>query len=226
MPNFIPYNQGQLMLLPLNIREMIPENHLVDGVSTIVDRLDLPSIYRKYKNDEGGRPSYHPLMLIKVLFYAYAVGIRSSRKIAARLESDIYFMYLAAMQRPDFRTVSDFRMEHLEQLKDIFKQIVRISRKLGIAKIGHISIDGTKMRASAGRRQTKSKEKLEKMEEEIEKEIEKILDEADKIDDEEDRLYGDKRGDELPEELRKREDLIDKIEKAKEGVERGEHNRS
>lgn len=103
MPNFIPYNQGQLMLLPLNIREMIPEDHLVHGVSTIVERLDLSSIYQKYNNDEGGRPSYHPLMLVKVLFYAYAVGIRSSRKMAARLESDVFFMYLAAMQRPDFR---------------------------------------------------------------------------------------------------------------------------
>ena len=219
MPNFMPYNQEQLMLLPLNIREMIAEDHLVHGVSTIVERLDLSSIYQKYKNDEGGRPSYHPLMLIKVLFYAYAVGIRSSRKITARLESDIYFMYLAAMQRPDFRTVSDFRKEHLEELKELFKQIVRISMELGIAKIGHIAIDGTKMKASAGRRQTKSKEKLGKMEEEIEKEIEKMLEEADEIDEKEDRLYGDKRGDELPEELKKKEDLIDKIEKAKKVLE-------
>jgi len=219
MPNFIPYNQEQLMLLPLNIREMIPENHLVDGVSTIVERLDLSSIYQRYKNDEGGRPSYHPLMLIKVLFYAYAVGIRSSRKIAARLESDIYFMYLAAMQRPDFRTVSDFRKQHLEELKELFKQIVRISREIGIAKIGHIAIDGTKMRASAGRRKTKSKEKLEQLEEETRKEIEKMLDEAEKIDEEEDRIYGGKRGDELPEELKKKEGLIDKIDKAKKVLE-------
>lgn len=220
MPNFIPYNQGQLMLLPLNIREMIPEDHLVHGVSTIVERLDLSSIYQKYNNDEGGRPSYHPLMLVKVLFYAYAVGIRSSRKMAARLESDVFFMYLAAMQRPDFRTISDFRKAHLCQLRELFKQIVIIAKELGIGKIGHIAIDGTKMRASAGRRRTRSKEELEKLEEKIEKEIEKILEEAEEIDEEEDRLYGDKRGDELPKELRKREDLIEKIEKAKEKLEK------
>jgi len=159
-------------------------------------------------------------MLIKVLFYAYAIGIRSSRKIAARLESDVFFMYLAAMQRPDFRTISDFRKEHLEQLKELFKQIVLISKELGIVKIGHIAIDGTKMRASAGRRRTKSKEKLEKMAEEIDKEIEEILDEASEVDEGEDRLYGDRRGDELPKELHKKKDLIEKIEKAKEVLEK------
>ncbi|NOR21077.1 MAG: IS1182 family transposase [Candidatus Aminicenantes bacterium] len=215
MPNFIPYNQTQLMLLPLNIREMIPEDHLVHGISTLVERLDLSSIYQTYKNNEGGRPSYHPLMLIKVLFYAYAIGVRSSRKIAARLESDVFFMYLAAMQRPDFRTISDFRKDHLEELKELFQQIVVISMSLGIAKIGHISIDGTKMRASAGKRKTKSKESLDKLEQEIEKEIEKMLDEAEEVDEQEDRLYGDKRGDEMPKELRKKEDLIEKIEEAK-----------
>ena len=216
MPNFIPYNQSQLMLLPLNIREMIPKDHLVRAINVLVERLNLSLIYQKYKNSEGGRPSYHPLILIKVLFYAYAIGLRSSRKIAARLESDVFFMYLAAMQRPDFRTISDFRKEHLGQLKELFKQIVLISKQLGIAKIGHIAIDGTKMRASAGRRRTKSKEKLEKMADEIEKEIEEILDEASEVDKREDRLYGEKRGDELPKDLQKREDLIEKIEKAKE----------
>jgi len=215
MANFIAYNQEQLMLLPLNIREMIPEDHLVHGVSTLVERLDLSSIYQMYKNSEGGRPSYHPLMLIKVIFYAYAVGVRSSRKIATRLESDVFFMYLAAMQRPDFRTISDFRKDHLEELKDLFQQIVVISMSLGIAKIGHISIDGTKMRASAGRRKNKSTESLDKLEQEIEKEIEKMLDEAEEIDEQEDRLYGDKRGDEMPKELRNKEDLIRKIEEAK-----------
>ena len=218
MPNFIPYNQSQLMLLPLDIKEMIPEDHLVHAVDAVVERLDLSSIYEKIQNSEGGRPCYHPLMLVKVVFYAYATGVRSSRKIAARLESDIFFMYLAAMQRPDFRTISDFRKEHLGQLKELFKQIVVICLELGMAKLGHIAIDGTKMRASAGRRRTKGEGKLEDMAEEIEKEIEEILEEASETDEREDKLYGDKRGDELPEELRKREDLLEKIEKAKEAL--------
>jgi transposase len=206
------------MLLPLDIKEMIPEDHLVHAVDAVVEKLDLSCIYEKVENSEGGRPCYHPLMLVKVLFYAYATGVRSSRKIAARLESDIFFMYLAAMQKPDFRTISDFRKGHLAQLKELFKQIVVICLELGIAKVGHIAIDGTKMRASAGRRRTKGEEKLEDMAEEIEKEIEEILEEASETDEREDRLYGEKRGDELPEELRKREDLLEKIEKAKEAL--------
>lgn len=218
MPNFIPYNQSQIRLLPLDIQEMIPEDHLLYAIDAIVEKLNLSCIYQKYKNTEGGRPSYYPLMLIKVLFYAYATGIRSSRKIAAKLESDVFFMYLAAMQRPDFRTISDFRKVHFPELKEVFKQIVLIALELGIVKIGHISIDGTKMRASAGRRRTKSKERLEKMIGEIDKEIKEILAEASKIDEREDRLYGERRGDELPKELRKREVLKEKIEKAQEAL--------
>jgi len=218
MPNFILYNQSQLSIFPLDIREMIPEAHLVYAIDAIVEKLNLSCIYQKYKNTEGGRPSYHPLMLIKVLFYAYATGIRSSRKIAAKLESDVFFMYLAAMQRPDFRTISDFRKAHFPELKEVFKQIVLIALELSIAKIGHISIDGTKMRASAGRRRTKSKKKMEKMIVEIDKEIKEILAEASKIDEREDRLYGERRGDELPRELRKREVLKEKIEKAQEAL--------
>ena len=220
MANFIPYNQAQLMLLPPNIREMIPEDHLVHAINTVVEELDLSFIYVKYKNDEGGRPSYHPKMLLKVLFYAYAIGIRSSRKIAARVESDVYFMYMAAMQRPDFRTISDFRKVHIEELGGLFRQIVLVCMKLGIAKVGHIAIDGTKMRASAGRRQTKSRKKLTEMEEKIDKEIKQILEEAEEVDDREDKLYGDKRGDELPEELRNKEVLKEKIKKAKEKLEK------
>ncbi|MFQ6052571.1 MAG: IS1182 family transposase [Candidatus Hydrothermarchaeota archaeon] len=216
MPNFIPYQQSQLMLLPLDIRDMIPKDHLVYVIDAIVERLNLTSIYEKYKNTEGGRPSYHPRMLLKVLFYAYAIGVRSSRKIAAKLESDVFFMYLAAMQKPDFRTISDFRKAHLPQLKELFKQIVLICIEMGIAKIGHIAIDGTKVRASAGRRRTKSKEKLEKMVAEIRKEIKEILAEAEKIDEQEDERYGrNKSGDEVPEELTKKEVLKEKIEKAK-----------
>ncbi len=220
MGNFLPYNQAQLMLLPPEIREMIPEDHLVFGIDAVVEGLDLSFIYEKYRNDEGGRRSYHPKMLLKVLLYAYAMGVRSSRKIAAKLGSDVYFMYLAAMARPDFRTISDFRKDHIEELDGLFRQVVLICMNLGIAKVGHIAIDGTKMRASAGRCRTKSRKKLTELEEKIGREVRKILEEAERIDEEEDRLYGDKRGDEMPEELRDKEVLKEKIKKAVEKLEK------
>jgi len=220
MGNFLPYNQAQLMLLPPEIRELIPEDHLVFGIDAVVEGLDLSFIYEKYRNDEGGRRSYHPKMLLKVLLYAYAIGVRSSRKIAAKLGSDVHFMYLAAMARPDFRTISDFRKVHIEGLGGLFRQVVLVCMKLGIAKVGHIAIDGTKMRASAGRRRTKSRKKLTELEEEIEREIRKILEEAERVDEEEDRLYGDKRGDEMPEELRDKEAFKEKIKKAVEKLEK------
>jgi transposase len=208
------------MLLPPEIRELIPEGHLVFGIDAVVEGLDVSFIYEKYRNDEGGRRGYHPKMLLKVLLYAYAIGVRSSRKIAAKLGSDVHFMYLAAMSRPDFRTISDFRKDHIGELEGIFRQVVLVCMKLGIAKVGHIAIDGTKMRASAGRRRTKSRKKLRELEEEIEREIRKILDEAERVDEEEDRLYGDKRGDEMPEELRDKEAFKEKIKKAVEKLEK------
>lgn len=215
MPNFIPYHQRQPLLLPVDIEELIPEDHLVYVVDAIAERLDITSLYQKYKNSEGGRPCYHPRMLLKVLFYAYATGVRSSRQIAAKLESDVYFMYLAAMQRPDFRTISDFRKNHFPQLKELFNQIVFFCIQMDIARIGHIAIDGTKIRASAGRRRTICKEALEKMAAKIDKEIQELLKEVEKIDEQEDRVYGDTRGDEVPKELRTRKALKEKIEQAK-----------
>jgi len=219
MANFIPYTQNQLMLLPPDIREFIPEGHIVYLIDEIVESLDLSSFYRKIKNDEGGRPCYHPKMLLKVLLYAYIIGIRSSRKIAERLRSDVFFMYLSGMQYPDFRTISDFRKNNISEIEDVFKQVVLICIELGVSRVGYIALDGTKIRASAGKKKTYKKEQLEKVIREIEREIKEILEEAEEIDKMEDEIYGDREGDKIYKEILKREKLKKKIEEAKKKLE-------
>lgn len=215
---FKPYEQTQIVLFPNNIEELIPDNHLVRAIDIIVEQLDLSELYRSYS--EEGQPAYHAKMLLKILFYGYSIGERSSRKLASRMEYDVFFMYLAGMQKPDFRTISDFRKNKISYLKNYFKQVLLLCRELGIASLGHISIDGTKMEANSSRRMLKERDELEKLEIKIEQKIRDIIESAEKIDKEEDGKYGrKKRGDELPKELGKREKFLEKIKKAKQYLE-------
>jgi len=201
------------MLLPPNIEEMIPANHLVRGIDLIVEELDLTKLYSSYS--EEGQPGYHAKLLLKILLYGYSTGVRSSRKLAAKVESDIFYMYLTAMQRPDFRTISDFRKDKQKYLAECFVQVVEICRNLGMVSLGHISIDGSKIKSYASKNNLRDKEELEK-----------ILEEAEKTDEEEDKKYGtDKRGDELPEELTGREKLVKKIREAKEQIKNNKSKR-
>jgi transposase len=163
VPNFKSYNQDQPLLLPLNIKDLISKEDIVYVLNTVVEYLDIKSIYAHTDNDQGGCPAYHPRMMLKVLIYAYSEGISSSRKIARRLESDVKFMYLSGMQAPDFRTINNFRKDNLGHLVELFIQVVKLCKELGLVRLGHIAIDGSKLRASAGRRNSKSEEKLEKM---------------------------------------------------------------
>lgn len=216
MGNFKSYNQDQPLLLPLNIKELIAEDHIVRVIDMVVEKLNLQSLYVNTNNDTGGCPAYHPRMMLKILFYAYTEGIRSSRQIARRLESDIYFMYLSGMQTPDFRTICNFRSNNLRCIKELFIQIVKLCKQLGLIRIGHVAIDGSKVRASAGRRNTKSGERLEEMQKGIEQQIKELIEEAEKIDEQEDQLYDkSNRGDEIPKELANKEILKEKIEQAK-----------
>ena len=210
---FRPYEQNQIMLLPPNIEEMIPANHLVRGIDLVVEELNLSKLYSSYS--EEGQPGYHPKLLLKILLYGYSTGVRSSRKLAEKAESDVYYMYLTAMQRPDFRTISDFRKNRQEYFTECFIQVVEICRNMGMISLGHISIDGSKIKSCASKTNLHDKEELEK-----------ILEEAERIDEEEDRKYGkDKRGDELPEELTGREKLIKKIKQAKEQIKSSQSKR-
>lgn len=198
---FKEYDQEQRFLLPLSLEEFVGENHLARVINEVVNRLDLTELYARYS--ELGCSAYHPQLLLKVLFYGYAMGERSSRKLAHRLASDVAYMYLAGMQRPDFRTINRFRQEHLGLLPGLFVQIVRLCQALGIVRIGLIALDGTKVKANASLRQSLNHEKLAAGLAEVEKEIEQILAEAAVTDETEDAVEGvDQSGYEVPEELR------------------------
>lgn len=140
---FRSYEQHQIMLLPNSIEDMIPENHLVRAIDMVVDQLNLRQLYNSY--GEEGQPAYHTKMLIKILLYGYATGIRSSRKLSEKLECDVFYIYLAGMQKPDFRTISDFRKNKKEYLCDCFKEVLQMCSQIGLVSLGHVAIDGTKI---------------------------------------------------------------------------------
>ncbi|MCX6152106.1 MAG: IS1182 family transposase [Ignavibacteriales bacterium] len=215
---FRPYQQHQVIMFPNNLEELIPENHLIRIIDLIVEQLDFKKLYNSYS--EEGQPGYHPMMLVKILLYGYSVGVRSSRKIAEKLLSDIYFMYLAGMQKPDFRTISDFRKNKKEYLIEYFKQVLQICKRMGLFSLGHVAIDGTKIEANSSRKMMLDKDDLLRLESNVEEKIRHIIECADKIDKEEDKKYGeDKRGEELPEELSGKEKLLEKIKQAKKHLE-------
>jgi len=216
MGKFKPYQAGQVHLLPPSLEEYVPEGHLARVVYEVVEELDTGAIENKYS--ELGQNTYHPKILLKLLFYGYATGVRSGRKIAAKCESDTAYMYLGEMYRPDFRTINDFRKNHLLEIEGYFGEIVRMCAEVGMMKAGSISIDGTKVRANASARRSKDTAGYEKWEEKIQQQIRDLLREAEETDAAEDRAYGDRRGDELPEELRTKEQLRKKIGEAKKRI--------
>jgi len=198
---FKEYNQEQRFLLPPSLEDFVGQDHLARVVNEVVNGLDLTELYARYS--ELGCAAYHPQLLLKVLFYGYATGERSSRKLAHRLQSDVAYMYLAGMQRPDFRTINRFRQEHLPLLQGLFVQIVRLCQALGMVRIGLIALDGTKVKANASLRQSMNQEKLAQDLAEVEKEIQQMLTEAAVTDDQEDAEEGaDQSGYEVPAALR------------------------
>jgi transposase len=208
---FRSYEQNQIQLLPNSLEELIPSNHLVRVLDMIIEQLDLEEMYRSYS--EEGQPGYHPKMLLKILMYGYSTGIRSSRKIAEKTKSDVFFMYLSAMQSPNFRTISDFRLNKREYLVSYFKQVLEICKEAGLYTLKHISVDGSKIKANASKKKTKEEEELNDYEETVKR----ILQEADEEDKKEDEIYGKDRSiNELPEELSSKEKILEKIKKAKE----------
>ena len=201
--NLRPYNQNQMELFPPNVRSLIADDDLCLVVNDVVEALDLSCLYIKVSH-EGNRP-YHPAMMLKVLFYAYAEGIFSSRKIAKALKENIGFIFLAAWQKPDFRTISDFRKTNLAELGLLFSQIVLLCRELGMVKLGHVAIDGTKIKANASDAVTYDQRR-------IDREISRWLDRAKETDHEEDRRFGaNQSGDELPREIRDQKERINRL---------------
>lgn len=215
-----PYQPNQILLLPPSLDEWLPKDHVVYFLSDVVDQLDLSEIEQSYEKELRGQPPYHPAMMVKVLLYAYCVGMYSSRKIERALQENVAFRVLAANNQPDFRTISDFRKRHLKALSNLFQQVLQICREAGLIKLGHVALDGTKIKANASRHKAMSYQRMQEEERRLKAEIQELLRRAEKADADEDRQYGaDRRGDELPEELRHRETRLAKNRAAKAALE-------
>jgi transposase len=212
------YNNKAMLLFPASIGDYLSEDHLAWMIDEVVDEFNLDRLYNKLPS--VGNPSYHPKMMLKILFYGYATSVFSARKLAKKLETDVAFIFLAGMQQPDFRTIADFRKNNLNELSELFVQIVRLSKKLGLVELGHISLDSTVIKANASKEQFYSKDRLDQEEELIRQKIEELLKNAQDIDTYEDQKFGpDKRGDEIPQELRDRKKRLEKIKIAKQTLE-------
>jgi transposase len=216
---FRPYAPDQLLLLPPSLREWLPEDHPVYFVNDLVEALDLTPILSAYE-EERGFPPYHPLLMAKLIIYGYTRGVRSSRKIQRACLEDVAFRILAAGQSPDFRTIADFRARHLTALQGFFGDVVHLCRQAGLAKLGHLAVDGTKIRAHASKHKAMSYARMQDEEERLQAEIRRWFEECDEMDAAEDELYGaDKTGDELPEELADPKRRLQKIQEAKAALE-------
>jgi len=214
-----PYNLGQQLLVPIDINEVLPENHLSRFIADVTITLDLSVLSKSCDEHIGQRP-YDPRMMFNLLFYGYCVGVRSSRKIEERIHLDLAFRYLAAGHYPDHVTLSRFREENLDILSPLFVQVLMICKKGGLVKLGKIAIDGTKIKANASLRKTKDYNAIKTEYDELEKKVKSLFREAQKNDEHEDSRYGkNRRGDELPEKLCNTQDRLKELEKIKNEME-------
>ena len=203
-----PQQNGHDAISP---REALPEDDLVFFLIDLIPQLDITPFHRYYAQELRGQPPFDVTMMVTLLVYAYAVGIRSSRKIAAACERNLAFRAIVGDDRPDFRTISDFRKIHLAALKPLFLEVLRLAGELGMVKLGNLSTDGTKMGANASRHKAMSYGYMDKEIERLKAEIDRLLQEAERLDAEQDAALGSRRGDELPAELKRREDRLAKI---------------
>jgi transposase len=210
---FRAYDMNQQLLLPPDLRQWLRDDHLALYVSDVVESLDLSGITKVY--DEGdlrGRPPYHPALMVKLLIYGYCIGKMSSRKLEQATYDDVGFRVLSCNQQPDHDSIAGFRKRHLKELGRLFVQVLQLCERAGLVKLGHVAIDGTKIKANASKYQSLSYARMQEAEQELAAEVARLLGEAQRVDEQEDELYGKgKRGDELPEELRERVTRLAKI---------------
>lgn len=225
---FRPYDPDQVLLLAPVLQEWIPEGDLAHFVSDLVESgtLDLSAVYAGYE-EERGYPPYDPRLMVKLLLYGYANGVCSSRKLERATYRDVAVRMLCADQHPDYRSIARFRARHLEALGELFVQALRLCKQARLVGLGTLALDGTKLRANASRHKAMSYERMGKAEAQLEAEIAAIranvaalLAEAEQVDAEEDERFGpDRRGDELPAELQRREQRLAVIREAKRALE-------
>ncbi len=213
---FRPYVPEQRLLLPSSLEEWLPEGHLAYFISDSIDALDLGGFYGRYDGDGRRRQPFDPLMMVKVLVYGYARGVFSSRKIATRMQEDIAFRYLGANNFPAHRTIREFRQVHVSEFSALFVEVVRLAKEAGLIKLGRLGIDGTKVRANASKHKAMGYGRMKEEEVRLKGEIAALLKQAEAVDEAEDLEHGpDLVGNELPEELQRRESRLKVIQQAK-----------
>jgi transposase len=213
--NFIECDREQELLLPPNMRDWLPEDHLAWFVTDAIEEMDLEAFYGAYRQDGWGRAAFEPKVMVALLLYAYAVGERSSRGIERRCREDVAFRVLAANQIPDHATIARFRARHEQALADIFEQVLALCARAGLLTVGLVALDGTLIAANASQAATRTYPQ-------IRAEVERMLEEAAEIDQREDAELGAARGDELPAELSNRRSRRERLRRCKEELE-GEH---
>ena len=212
---FRDWNVDDVWLFPPSIQELVPEKHLANLVrDTVRNTLDLSAILDEYR-EVRGYPPYHPTMMTALLLYSYCTGIYSSRRIARACEERIDFMAVTAMQKPDFRTISEFRKRHLGALSGLFLQVLNLCRRAGLVKLGHVALDGTKIRANASRHKAMSYGRMKEKEPQLAAEVAKWMSTANTEDGVEDGKFGrENRGDEMPEWVASKEKRAEKMRTA------------
>jgi transposase len=218
----------QPLLLPPSLQDWLPEKHLARFVADVADQLDLSQILAEYARRDGrGMAAYHPVMMVRMLLYGYCLGMVSSRKLERATYEDVAFRYLAADQHPDHDSIASFRQTHLQALAGLFIQALQLCEKAGLVKLGHVAIDGTKLKANASKHKAMSYDRMNEKEKQLREEVEKLLAQAAQADAEEDARYGKgKHGDELPAELARRESRLKKIAEAKAALEQEARERA
>jgi transposase len=212
------YDQDTLLLMPPSIRDWVDPGSLPAFISDLVDDLDLAPFLAAHEEPRG-MPPYHPAMMLKVLLYGYATGVRSSRKLEERLRSDVGFMFLAGGSRPGHKAIGEFRRRHLEAFHRLFLDILLLCGEAGLVKLGRVALDGTKVKASASKHKAMSYARMDEREAVLEAEVTRILAEAEATDQAEDAEFGDTRGDELPPGLRTRVSRLRKLREARAALE-------
>src|SRR3954451_11286426 len=192
----------------------LPEDDLVFFLLDVVPTLDLARIHAVYQDETRGAPPFDPAMMTCLLLYSYCVGVFSSRKIAQACERNLAFLAIVGSDRPDFRTISLFRKTHLDAFADVFVQVLRVAQAAGLVRLGTIAVDGTKVQGNASRYKAMSYGYMTKEVVRLRAEIAALLKQAEDVDTQDDAALGTRRGDELPEELRRREDRLATIEAA------------
>ena len=226
--NFFPDTVNQTLLFPPSLHDWLPDGHVARFLVDVVSALDLSVLYKSYQEKDGrGQAAYAPEMMVRLLLYGYATGVYSSCKIQTRTYEDVAFRYLSGDQHPDHDTIAEFRKRHLEALSGLFTQALLLCSEAGLVKLGHVAIDGTKIKANASRHKAMSYKRMNESETRLKQEIDALLAAAERTDAEEDAQHGkDRHGDNLPDELQRRESRLKRIQEAKAALEKAARDKS